>query len=191
MTTKAMSKEAPSTKLASTRETPKLKLQGYCRAVGSLSSSFARFTRKISWPKAGAAGISELTGWPIVPSYFALYRFAGVMEFYLRNGLRAKVLEIKALKNSPPASASARIFSEESFFAVRGLKGLQGPKGRENWRSKPGQRRRILRLPSAFVASRQKKVFCGKGPIGRWGGWLWTPARFCKFALADNYKWLK
>ena len=117
MTTKAMSKEAPSTKLASTRETPKLKLQGYCRAVGSLSSSFARFTRKISWPKAGAAGISELTGWPIVPSYSALYRFAGVMEFHLRNGLREKTLNMKALKNSPPASASARVFPEELFFA--------------------------------------------------------------------------
>jgi hypothetical protein len=36
-----------------------------------------------------------------------------VMKFSMRNQLRAKKLEMKASKNSPPASASARVFPEE------------------------------------------------------------------------------
>jgi hypothetical protein len=95
---------------------PMPKLQGCCRAVGSVSSGFARFTRRISLLKAGAVGISEPIDWPIIPLYSAFYPFAGITEFYLYNGLREKMLKMKVLKISPPASASARIFSQILFF---------------------------------------------------------------------------
>ena len=37
-------------------------------------------------------------------------------QFYMRNGLRMKRLERRGLKNSPPASAYARVFSETYLF---------------------------------------------------------------------------
>src|SRR5580704_4665056 len=65
-----------------------------------------------------------------VPLYFAFYRFADVMESYPRNGLRVSKLGASGLKNGPPASASARIFSERLFFGKSGPRKLQTPSTR-------------------------------------------------------------
>jgi hypothetical protein len=59
---------------------------------------------------------SCLAAYRFVPGYFALYRFANVMKFYLRNNLAMNKLRANGLKNSPPASASARLFATELFF---------------------------------------------------------------------------
>jgi hypothetical protein len=67
----------------------------------------------------------ERRGWTS-ESYHALFMSAitpprlrpdlWVTQFFMRKGLRAKGLEGKVLRNSPPASAYARIFSEKLFF---------------------------------------------------------------------------
>ena len=68
-----------------------------------------------------------------------------VTRFFMRNRLRAKRLERKALKNGPPASASARVFPGELFFAG-------------------GQRsRRRLRLPQRLW--RTEKSFGGRAVV--------------------------
>jgi hypothetical protein len=78
-----------------------------------------------------------------------------VTQFFMRNGLRANGLETKASKNSPPASASARVFPENYFFALEGLKGLQGQKRRA------AAAFRLFSLCSAYFRFAEK-FFCGR-----------------------------
>jgi hypothetical protein len=51
------------------------------------------------------------------PLRTALFSFAWLTQLYMRNSLIVKRLEIKTRKNGPPASAYARVFTEELFFA--------------------------------------------------------------------------
>jgi hypothetical protein len=67
-------------------------------------------------PETGRYGLNERYAYRFVPLNFAWYRFAGVMGFYFYNGLRASKFRLDGLKNSPPASASARLFATELFF---------------------------------------------------------------------------
>jgi hypothetical protein len=69
-------------------------------------------------------------------------------QFYMRNGLRMKRLERRGLKNSPPASAYARVFPGELFFAPKKSTGTQRPRRRE----KAVRATILYRLISPFTA---------------------------------------
>jgi len=132
-----------------------------------------------------------------------LRRFAAdfrVTQFCRRKSLRANRLEIIALKNGPPTSASARIFPEELFFSTKGVEGRKGRLAGTNRRhgsdggEKPfsgpplpkigGFAARLVafRLYSLIFASQRKSFFAlhGGSPPHHFGGYAnWSiPSTF-------------
>jgi hypothetical protein len=74
-------------------------------------------------PSLGGWRAARTVSYRVISICTAWYRFASVKRFYLGNGLGANELSVNGLKNSPPASASARIIPEELFFVRTGPKG--------------------------------------------------------------------
>lgn len=95
-------------------------------------------------------------------------------QFFMRNGLSAKKLEIKAAKSSPLASASARLFPEKIKFG----KGGPNPEKPQAQIPKPtgivSHCTALYRLISPYTAFLVERFFYPQmgADLPRWEGWL-------------------
>jgi hypothetical protein len=97
-----------------------------------------------------------------IPVRTALFRIIRVTRCFGRNGLKVNRLETKGSRSGPPASASARVFTEELFFEGGG-KDAAFTRRQDARRYAPSRRRSDARR-------RYRTAFYRVGPPGSFFG---------------------